>query len=142
MAPVIELLDKKFGVVKGFMTTVHAMTNDQETLDLSHKKGIYSRRGRAASANIIPTSTGAASQIGKVIPHLNGKMDGVAFRVPVIDGSVVDITLELEKALNSAGFYSADIEVVLDGKSYSVVCQDVQFHPVSDMPLHVDFLRK
>lgn len=99
MAPVIELLDKKFGVIKGFMTTVHAMTNDQETLDLSHKKGIYSRRGRAASANIIPTSTGAASQIGKVIPHLEGKMDGVAFRVPVIDGSVVDITLELEKAV-------------------------------------------
>ena len=99
MAPVIELLDKKFGVVKGFMTTVHAMTNDQETLDLSHKKGIYSRRGRAASANIIPTSTGAASQIGKVIPHLDGKMDGVAFRVPVIDGSVVDITLELEKSV-------------------------------------------
>ena len=79
------------------MTTVHAMTNDQETLDIAHKKGIYSRRGRAASLNIIPTSTGAASQIGKVIPHLSGKMDGIAFRVPVGDGSVVDVTLELEK---------------------------------------------
>ena len=97
LAPVVKLIDDKFGVVKGFMTTVHAMTNDQETLDIPHKKGIMARRGRAASLNIIPTTTGAASQIGKVIPHLNGKMDGVAFRVPVGDGSVVDVTLELEK---------------------------------------------
>ena len=97
LAPVVKLLDDKFNVVKGFMTTVHAMTNDQETLDIPHKKGIASRRGRAASLNIIPTSTGAASQIGKVIPHLKGKMDGVAFRVPTGDGSVVDVTLEIEK---------------------------------------------
>ena len=76
---------------------MHAMTNDQETLDIPHKKGISSRRGRAASLNIIPTSTGAASQIGKVVPHLKGKMDGVAFRVPTGDGSVVDVTLEIEK---------------------------------------------
>lgn len=97
LAPVVKLIDDKYKVVKGFMTTVHAMTNDQETLDIPHKKGIASRRGRAASLNIIPTSTGAASQIGKVIPHLNGKMDGVAFRVPTGDGSVVDVTLEIEK---------------------------------------------
>ncbi len=97
LAPVVKLIDDKFNVVKGFMTTVHAMTNDQETLDIPHKKGIMSRRGRAASLNIVPTTTGAASQIGKVIPHLNGKMDGVAFRVPVGDGSIVDVTLELEK---------------------------------------------
>ena len=97
LAPVVKLLDDRFNVVKGFMTTIHAMTNDQETLDIPHKKGIMARRGRAASLNIIPTTTGAASQIGKVIPHLNGKMDGVAFRVPVGDGSVVDVTLELEK---------------------------------------------
>ena len=97
LAPVVKLIDDKYNVVKGFMTTVHAMTNDQETLDIPHKKGIMSRRGRAASLNIIPTSTGAASQIGKVIPHLNGKMDGVAFRVPTGDGSVVDVTLEIEK---------------------------------------------
>ncbi len=97
LAPVLKVLDDKYHIVKGYMTTVHAMTNDQETLDIAHKKGIYSRRGRAASLNIIPTSTGAASQIGKVIPHLNGKMDGNAFRVPVGDGSVVDVTLELEK---------------------------------------------
>lgn len=97
LAPVLKLIDDKFGIKKGFMTTVHAMTNDQETLDIPHKKGIKARRGRAASLNIIPTSTGAASQIGKVIPHLNGKLDGIAFRVPTGDGSVIDVTLELEK---------------------------------------------
>ena len=98
LAPVLDIINKKYVVKKGFMTTVHAMTNDQETLDIPHKKGIYSRRGRAASLNIIPTSTGAASQIGKVIPELNGKLDGIALRVPVGDGSVVDITVELEKS--------------------------------------------
>ena len=97
LAPVVKAIDDRYNVIKGFMTTVHAMTNDQETLDIAHKKGIMSRRGRAASLNIIPTSTGAASQIGKVIPHLNGKMDGVAFRVPTGDGSVVDVTLEIAK---------------------------------------------
>ncbi len=97
LAPVLKVLDDKYGIVEGFMTTVHAMTNDQETLDIPHKKGIESRRGRAASLNIIPTSTGAASQIGKVIPNLVGRMDGIALRVPVGDGSVIDVTVELEK---------------------------------------------
>ena len=97
LAPVLKVLDDKYTIVKGFMTTVHAMTNDQETLDIPHKKGIESRRGRAASLNIIPTSTGAASQIGKVIPNLIGRMDGIAFRVPTGDGSVIDVVLELEK---------------------------------------------
>ena len=97
LAPVLDVLNKEYGVVKGFMTTVHAITNDQSTLDVPHKKGISSRRGRAASLNIIPASTGAASAIGKVIPELDGKLDGGAFRVPVGDGSVVDLTLELEK---------------------------------------------
>ena len=96
LAPVVNLLHKNYGIEKGFMSTVHAMTNDQETLDIPHKKGIESRRGRAASLNIIPTSTGAASQIGKVIPELNGLLDGVAFRVPVGDGSLLDITVELK----------------------------------------------
>ena len=77
------------------MTTVHAYTNDQTVLDVAHKKGAKSRRGRAAGANIIPTSTGAASAIGKVIPSLNGKLDGSALRVPVTTGSIVDLTLEL-----------------------------------------------
>lgn len=95
LAPVLDIMNKEYGVVKGFMTTVHAITNDQSTLDVPHKKGIASRRGRAASLNIIPASTGAASAIGKVIPELDGKLDGGAFRVPVGDGSVVDLTLEL-----------------------------------------------
>lgn len=97
LAPVVDLINKKYGIEKGFMTTVHAITNDQSTLDVPHKKGILSRRGRAASLNIIPATTGAASAIGKVIPELEGKLDGGAFRVPVGDGSVVDLTLELKK---------------------------------------------
>lgn len=97
LAPVLDLLNKNYKVISGFMTTVHAITNDQETLDIPHKKGIESRRGRAASLNIIPTSTGAASQIGKVIPELKGKLDGLAYRVPVGDGSLIDLTVLVEK---------------------------------------------
>lgn len=97
LAPVLNLLHKNYNVISGFMTTVHAITNDQETLDIPHKKGIESRRGRAASLNIIPTSTGAASQIGKVIPELKGKLDGLAYRVPVGDGSLIDLTVLVEK---------------------------------------------
>ncbi len=97
LAPVLNLLDKNYKVVSGFMCTVHAITNDQETLDIPHKKGIESRRGRAASINIIPTSTGAASQIGKVIKSLEGKLDGIAYRVPVADGSLVDLTVILKE---------------------------------------------
>ena len=78
------------------MTTVHAYTNDQVTLDVAHKKGIESRRGRACAANIVPTSTGAASAIGSVIPSLKGKMQGLAMRVPVATGSVVDLLLKLK----------------------------------------------
>lgn len=97
LAPVLNLIHKNYKVISGFMTTVHAITNDQETLDIPHKKGIESRRGRAASLNIIPTSTGAASAIGKVIPELNGKLDGLAYRVPVSDGSLIDLTILVEK---------------------------------------------
>lgn len=92
LAPILNVLNENFDVVSGFMTTVHAMTNDQETLDITHKKGIESRRGRAASLNIVPTSTGAASGIGRVIPELDGKFDGVSLRVPVGDGSIVELT--------------------------------------------------
>ena len=80
------------------MTTVHAYTNDQATLDIPHNKGILARRGRACAQNIVPASTGAASAIGKVIPSLMGKMDGNAFRVPVSDGSVIDVTLVLKRS--------------------------------------------
>lgn len=97
LAPVMKLLCDNYGVNKGFMTTVHAYTNDQATLDVAHKKGYLSRRGRAAAANIVPSSTGAASAIGLVIPKLKGKLDGTAMRVPVTTGSVIDLTLELNK---------------------------------------------
>ncbi len=95
LAPVVDVLDKEFGIVKGYMTTVHAYTNDQATLDVAHKKGIKARRGRACAANIVPASTGAASAIGKVCPNLDGKLAGTAMRVPVSTGSVVDLVLEL-----------------------------------------------
>ena len=97
LAPVVDVLDKEFGIVKGYMTTVHAYTNDQASLDIAHKKGHMARRGRACAANIVPASTGAASAIGKVIPSIDGKLDGNAFRVPVPDGSVIDVTLELKR---------------------------------------------
>ncbi len=97
LAPVMKLLCNNYGVVKGYMTTVHAYTNDQSTLDVAHKKGHMARRGRAAAANIVPASTGAASAIGLVIPELKGKLDGTAMRVPVTTGSVIDLTLELGK---------------------------------------------
>lgn len=97
LAPVLKVLDDEFGIQKGMMTTVHAYTNDQATLDVSHKKGEKSRRGRAAAENIVPTSTGAASAIGNVLPNLKGKLDGIALRVPVCDGSIIDLTLELSK---------------------------------------------
>ena len=97
LAPVLKVIEDNIGIKKGFMTTVHAYTNDQATLDIPHKKGILARRGRACAMNIVPASTGAASAIGKVIPSIDGKLDGNAFRVPVSDGSVVDVTLELER---------------------------------------------
>ncbi len=97
LAPVLKVLDDNFKIKHGYMTTVHAYTNDQVILDIPHRKGITSRRGRAAAANIVPTSTGAASAIGLVLPQLNGKLDGIALRVPVTDGSVIDLTLQLEK---------------------------------------------
>ena len=101
LAPVVHVLDKEFGIVKGYMSTIHAYTNDQATLDIAHKKGYASRRGRACAMNIIPASTGAASAIGKVLPSLAGKLNGVAYRVPVSDGSMIDLVLELNKNVTS-----------------------------------------
>lgn len=116
LAPVLKVLNDNFGIEKGFMTTVHAYTNDQVTLDVTHKKGIKERRGRACAINIIPTSTGAATAIGKVLPELDGKLSGGALRVPVPDGSLIDLSLELknkvtEDEINSA-FINASSEVL------------------------------
>jgi glyceraldehyde 3-phosphate dehydrogenase len=94
LAPIAKVLHDNFKIVKGFMSTVHAYTNDQRVLDLAHKD---LRRARAAALNIIPTTTGAARAIGNVIPELKGKLDGIAFRVPVPTVSVLDLICEVEK---------------------------------------------
>jgi len=94
LAPLVKILEKEFGIIKGFMTTIHSYTNDQNILDLPHKD---LRRARAAAENIIPTTTGAAKAIGKVIPSVKGKMDGIAIRVPTPVVSLVDLTCELKK---------------------------------------------
>ena len=98
LAPLAKIIEDNIGITSGYMSTIHAYTNDQATLDISHKKGIKSRRGRACAANIIPTSTGAASAIGKVIPSLDGKLDGIAYRVPVEDGSMIELTFIPKRA--------------------------------------------
>ena len=94
LAPLAKILDESFGIEEGLMTTVHAYTNDQRLADVPHKD---LRRSRAAAENIIPTTTGAARAVGKVLPQLEGKLDGMAMRVPVPDGSIVDLTCRLRK---------------------------------------------
>lgn len=108
LAPVLNVLDKKFGIVNGWMTTVHAYTGDQQLLDKNHKDF---RRARAANLSMIPTSTGAAKAIGLVLPKLAGKMDGIAIRVPTPDVSVVELVLNMKKkatpeSVNKAMFAS------------------------------------
>ena len=99
LAPMAKVLHENFGIVRGFMTTIHAYTNDQVILDFPHKD---LRRARAAATNIIPTSTGAAKAIGLVLPELKGKLDGYALRVPVPTGSITDLTVELTKETSAA----------------------------------------
>lgn len=99
LAPMAKVLHDNFGIVEGLMTTIHAYTNDQNTLDAPHKKGDL-RRARAAAANIVPNTTGAAKAIGLVIPELKGKLDGAAQRVPVITGSITELVTVLEKSVS------------------------------------------
>jgi glyceraldehyde 3-phosphate dehydrogenase len=94
LAPIAKILDESFGLEEGFLTTVHAYTNDQRLADVPHKD---LRRSRAAAENIIPTTTGAAKAVGKVLPNLDGKLDGMAMRVPVPDGSIVDLACRLRE---------------------------------------------
>jgi glyceraldehyde 3-phosphate dehydrogenase len=117
VAPMVKVLDDAFGVEQGFMTTIHAYTNDQQILDLPHKD---LRRARAAAINIIPTSTGAAKAAGLVLPHLKGKLDGISMRVPVPDGSVTDLVAKVrsdvtKEQVNQA-FEAAASEGSLAGK--------------------------
>lgn len=128
LAPVLKVLDDSFGIERGYMTTVHAYTNDQVTLDVTHKKGIHERRGRACAMNIVPTSTGAASAIGKVLPNLDGKLSGGALRVPVSDGSLIDLTLELRKNVTEEDINKAFIDNInetLEVTSDPVVSSDI-----------------
>jgi glyceraldehyde 3-phosphate dehydrogenase len=104
LAPMAKVLNDNFGIVEGLMTTTHAYTNDQRLADVPHKDW---RRGRAAAENIIPTTTGAAKAVGKVIPELKGKLDGMASRVPVPDGSIVDLVVEVEKDVTVEDVHAA-----------------------------------
>jgi len=99
IAPVLLVLDKEFGIESGYMVTIHAFTADQNLQDAPHKD---LRRARAAAYSIIPTTTGAAKAIGHVLPNLQGKMDGYSYRVPVIDGSIVDLSINLQKEVTAA----------------------------------------
>jgi glyceraldehyde 3-phosphate dehydrogenase len=136
LAPLAKVLHEKFGIVRGLMTTVHAYTNDQQVLDLPHKD---LRRARAAALNIIPTTTGAARAVGKVLPALKGKLDGVALRVPVPDGSVVDLVAELAKdatieSLNAAyaeAAKSKELKGILQFSTDPLVSSDIVRNPHS-----------
>jgi glyceraldehyde 3-phosphate dehydrogenase len=142
VAPLAKVLQDTFGIVKGFMTTVHAYTNDQVILDFPHKD---LRRARAAAQNIIPTTTGAAKAVALVLPELKGKLDGFALRVPVPDGSITDLVVELEREttkdeVNAA--YKAAAEGPLKGYLYysedPIVSSDIVGSPASctfDSPL-------
>ncbi len=104
LAPVAKVLHETFGLVRGFMTTTHAYTNDQKVIDMPHSD---LRRARAAAYSIIPTTTGAAKAVGEVLPELKGKLDGLAMRVPVIDGSVVDLVAEMAKPVTKEAVNAA-----------------------------------
>ena len=104
LAPIAKILDDRFGIEEGFMTTIHAYTNDQRLADVPHKD---LRRSRAAAENIIPTTTGAARAVGKVLPKLAGRLDGIAMRVPVPDGSVVDLSCRLRRPVAAADVNAA-----------------------------------
>jgi glyceraldehyde 3-phosphate dehydrogenase len=104
LAPMVKILDDAFGIENGLMTTVHAYTQDQRLHDAPHKD---LRRARAAAINIIPTTTGAAQAVGEAMPHLKGKLTGIAYRVPVITGSITDFTVQLKKAVSKAEINAA-----------------------------------
>merc|ERR1711937_995685 len=131
LAPLAKVVDQKFGIVEGLMTTVHAMTATQLTVDGPSRGGKDWRGGRCASQNIIPSATGAAKAVGKVLPVMNGKLTGMAFRVPTPDVSVVDLTCRLEKAAKYDDIVAAikeaaagDMKGVLDWTDEEVVSTD------------------
>ena len=137
LAPVAKVLHESFGIEHGFMTTIHAYTNDQRILDLPHKD---LRRARAAAVNLIPTSTGAAKAIGEVLPELKGRLEGIAVRAPVVDGSLVDLVCRVKKpatkdAINAAMRAAADgpMKGVLEYCEDPIVSSDVIGNPASSV---------
>ena len=142
LAPVAKVLNDSFGIARGLMTTIHAYTNDQRILDLPHKD---LRRARAAAISMIPTTTGAARAVSKVLPELAGKLDGMAVRVPTADGSLVDLTVELEKKttpeeMNAAVKEAAEgpLKGILEYTEDPIVSVDIIGNPHSsifDAPL-------
>ena len=137
LAPVAKVLHEKFGIEHGLMTTVHAYTNDQNVLDLPHKD---LRRARAAALNIIPTTTGAARAVGKILPELKGKLDGISLRVPVPDGSVVDLVARVSKdvtieEVNKAFLEAANTSLkgILEYSTDPLVSSDIVGNPASSI---------
>ncbi|HXZ53164.1 MAG TPA: type I glyceraldehyde-3-phosphate dehydrogenase [Burkholderiales bacterium] len=137
LAPLVKALDDRIGVVSGLMTTVHSFTNDQVLTDVYHKD---LRRARSATHNMIPTKTGAAAAVGLVLPHLNGKLDGFAIRVPTINVSIVDLTFVAKKAttvdeVNSAVKQAAagDLKGILEYNADPLVSSDFNHNPASSI---------
>jgi glyceraldehyde 3-phosphate dehydrogenase len=137
LAPIAKILDESFGIQEGFITTVHAYTNDQRLADVPHRDF---RRSRAAGENIIPTTTGAARAVGKVLPQLKGKLDGLAMRVPVPDGSIVDLVARLrskpsEEDVNDVVHTAADgsMQQVLEYSEAPLVSSDIIGNPHSSI---------
>ncbi len=137
LAPIAKVLNDEFGIKQGVMTTVHAYTNDQRLADVPHKD---LRRSRAATENIIPTTTGAAKAVGKVLPELDGKLDGMAMRVPVPDGSIVDLVVELDtdvtvEQVNAAMQKAAegDLAGILEYSEEPLVSTDIIGNPHSSI---------
>ena len=137
LAPIAKILDERFGLEEGFMTTVHAYTNDQRLADGTHKD---LRRSRAATQNIIPTTTGAARTVGKVLPQLKGKLDGMSMRVPVSDGSIVDLVAKVRErpdtaAVNAAVRESAEgaLKSIVEYSEVPLVSTDIVGNPHSSI---------
>jgi glyceraldehyde 3-phosphate dehydrogenase len=137
LAPMAKVLDDKFGLVKGFMTTIHSYTGDQALVDGPHKD---LRRARAAAVNIVPTTTGAAKAVGLVLPHLDGKLDGGAVRVPTVTGSLTDFTVVLEKETTeeevNAAFKAAaegPMKGILEYSEVELVSSDIIGNPHSNI---------
>ena len=127
LAPLAKVLHDAFGIVEGMINTVHAYTNDQRLADVPHSDW---RRSRAAAENIIPTSTGAAKAVGKVLPELKGRLDGIAARVPVPDGSVVDLFVELEKRVSAEDVHAV-IQAAAESKRMKGILQFMELPVVS-----------